>query len=920
LSGIEEQVRHVNIQHILDILERSQSLFIKQFKTLRDELNKEIERSDSNAGFLQLLVEPCQELEESELVDVPKKLPNIIFLIRVISLNSEYYNNKKNTERLFSYLSNEIINFCKSKVDIKKILDGAPRFGIRISDMSIDCCLAYKLIFKRLLEQFSMEDFKRTWMFDEATIFSQINIFIQRLFDIIEICDTIIVFGRIDETMKIPPLSFGCSNAKEFMAICKDMEERFSAGLDAIKSSMSMILDVHNRVWYQEMSNFKMLIRSLEEVVDNLMVNLFLNIENIEEALDVLTALYNFCRRRNLQPQYHRKVDTMWKMFQDEIVETNKDITRTDNQHLGCLPKNAGKALMLHIRMKKCERLKDLLVNAHYLPKVAIIETALRMYENTMENIKARIERYNTEWANDILPQPNVYLNSFLINRSPTHGGLLECNIDRNILPLFEEAKYFDFMEIPLPSTLTGINPKAKRTVGIFNKVCNLVLVHNMILCSLSDKERLLFKEHIKVMGRKISPGLFRLTYNDEVTDAYVADCLKHINELQHFVKIYKIINGVNVKMFETISNDSIMKVDHIKTVGTLSRFKLKLKDTRNESIRVIANTYRMVMQYIIVIYDGFENHLSGEMAERWMNFIRKIDALAEYALISCCRNTLSKIVDLLKGTNNMKPNPILVINVTLEDRKIIFEPSLEEVSSSLQNIHRNVIRSMKLLPRLNEKFELPKDKEIRDFHEVITGDPECNQFRLQINDIIEENMEKISDYLDGWNLFRYVWEIDIDQFMVKYQNKGLELKEFESSMSKYFDVANQVLMQDTITTINFLTLNCSKLKMCVLDFIGLWKQSYKETLCSATLKKLEIHNITLTTRITKLSERPLNTEELQELLDLQEQSVKEQKLREAEMAEIRDYYGYLGKLNLFQLQTALLNVKLQRSTTSTFR
>lgn len=343
LSGIESQIRHKNIEHILNILQKAQSLFILKFKVLRDELNLEITRSESNARYLKLLVEPCHELESSEYPkDVPQKLPHIIYLIRVVSLNSEYYKEKKNTERLFAYLSNEIINYCKSKVDIPKILSGLPRFGIKICDMSIDCCLAYKQIFKRILNQLQTEDFRKTWIFDESKIFNQIDIFVQRLADIMEICETIIVFGRCDETVTIPALSFGCYNADEFTLTSKDMERKFENGLRDVKSSSHMILNVHNKDWYQEMSIFKKLIRSLEEVVQNLLVNLFISINNVEEALDVLTTMHNFSKRSSLQAEYSNKVEQMWALFEAEIIATNKDITRLDKEHLDCLPLYAG--------------------------------------------------------------------------------------------------------------------------------------------------------------------------------------------------------------------------------------------------------------------------------------------------------------------------------------------------------------------------------------------------------------------------------------------------------------------------------------------------------------------------------------------------------------------------------------------------
>lgn len=874
-------------------------MFIAKFKILREELNKEILKSRSNARYLMLLVEPCMGLEASEYPkDVPPKLPKIIYLIRVISLNSDYYKNKKNTERLFAYLSNEIINYCKSKVDIPKILSGHPRFGIKICDMSIDCCLAYKQIFRRLLEKLQTEDFRKTWLFDQTKIFNQINIFIQRLNDIMEICETIIVFGRCDETVTIPALTFGCSNAKEFTMTCRDMEKKFDASLKDIKAASHMILNVHNKEWYQEMSAFKKIIRSLEGVVQNLLVNVFININNVEEALDVLTTMHNFSKRKSLQAEYIQKVEEMWTMFEEEVVSANKDITRLEKEYVGCLPQYAGKSIVLNIKIKKCERLKDLLLNAHYLPKVPVSEDKLKMFERTMENIKRKIENYNNEWSSKIVSQPATYLQRYLINRSPTHGGLLECNIDRNILPILDEAKHFDLMEYPLPSTLIQTYPKARKIVQIFNKVANVILLHNRILCSLSDKERLLFKQHIRTMDRKISPGMFRLTYSDELTDSYITECLKHLEELQHFVDIYKIINMVNVRCFEEISNSTILDI-RIKSIGTLNHFRRKFKESRNASVTAMGQIYKRVIEYILIVYEGFEGHFNEDISEKWMNYIRKMDALAEYAILNCAKNTLIGVFNLLNGKNDMKPEPIISIDITLINRKIEFEPSLEEITKALNNIHKNIIKSISIFPRLNNKFELPASPTIKDFHEVVEADTDCKSFLLRIREVIEENLEKTSDYIYTWYHFRSIWDIDIDRFMMKYQEKGLELREFESSMMKYFDVANQVMMQDTFVTITYLTYNCSKLKEFVLEYIANWKRSYKQTLCAATLKKLEKHNLTLSSRISKLKEHPLSYQELEISLTLLEQSRSEVNDREADMQVIKEFYGYLGKLKI---------------------
>lgn len=219
-------------------------------------------------------------------------------------------------------------------------------------------------------------------------------------------------------------------------------------------------------------------------------------------------------------------------MFEDEIAAANMEISRSDKERPYGFPNLAGKAFDLKIRLQKIERLKQMLFEAHFLPEVPIKKEVVKMLEITTLNINSKMEKYNYDWMDSLLPQPNLYLQRNLLNRSSTYAGLLECNIDRNLLPVFDEFKYFDFMEFQVPSMLIPFLPKADRTRLTYNKVVNVILIHNRILCMMSDTERLLFKALITATDRKLNPGLYKLTYQDENPDAYALDCLKSLDEV----------------------------------------------------------------------------------------------------------------------------------------------------------------------------------------------------------------------------------------------------------------------------------------------------------------------------------------------------------------------------------------------------
>lgn len=161
---------------------------------------------------------------------------------------------------------------------------------------------------------------------------------------------------------------------------------------------------------------------------------------------------------------------------------------------------------------------------------------------------------------------------------------------------------------------------------------------------------------------------------------------------------------------------------------------------------------------------------------------------------------------------------------------------------------------------------------------------------------MVRGNIEKMDEYLKKWNSFRDIWEVDIEEFTRRYKDVGIDLDDFETALSKYFDISNQVLIQDTISTITFLTVDCSKLKIKVLEFITKWKNSYKEILCYTVQEKLKILYKYLEENVEKLLVKPYNFDLLKESLQLHEKCMIEIDEKEKEVLSIEKYYACLGK------------------------
>lgn len=60
--------------------------------------------------------------------------------------------------------------------------------------------------------------------------------------------------------------------------------------------------------------------------------------------------------------------------------------------------------------------------------------------------------------------------------------------------------------------------------------------VINFKISALSDEERLLFRELVKKVDKKIGPGLYRIDWTSEFSEEYITEVSAHTAEVRIFI------------------------------------------------------------------------------------------------------------------------------------------------------------------------------------------------------------------------------------------------------------------------------------------------------------------------------------------------------------------------------------------------
>lgn len=527
---------------------------MKPLTELFHSIDDEIYKAQDNIHYLELLLGPCNEISSAPSpAEIPVKLAKIINIIRYIWLNSRHYNALDAITKLYRYVGNQIIRFCQQKIQVGDIFAGNPSNQIKLANLSVDCCLYYKVIYGK------MSQHEHDWNLDESLIFNHVDSFVQRLHDFIEICGAIQTFHRraTDDELK-----FGGDRGTEFEGTCKNIEEKFENGLKKLQNVSDTILNIGDENWKHCMSEFREMISILEEIINNMLLNVFAGIENVEEGIYALACFHRFVNRMELRKKFERKVIVAWSMFGDELSTTNDQLVEEYNEYLSIIPEIAGRANQLKLNRHRIIRLRSLFeCDDHWLPESIDTEMILSNYNAMIVKMQKSIQKLFDDWIQSLGVEVISKLNRLILKRCLTQTGLFECNLDQTIFIIFNEAHFFKRLGFGFPVHINQFFIKEPFIRSIYDAVIDMITSYNRILQALTEFERSLLRPLILICDKCIAQGALKLIWANEGLDIYISDCNKNIRDLNDVVSMYRQTNAEIVAGCERMCQIIIVEI-----------------------------------------------------------------------------------------------------------------------------------------------------------------------------------------------------------------------------------------------------------------------------------------------------------------------------------------------------------------------
>ena len=160
---------------------------------------------------------------------------------------------------------------------------------------------------------------------------------------------------------------------------------------------------------------------------------------------------------------------------------------------------------------------------------------------------------------------------------------------------------------------------------------------------TLSPEEMLLFRERIRLLDRKINPGLSSLTWaSKNITDYFVKECRRVGADLQKTVAEFMDANQKIRLNCKLIAETLLWRVEN-KRIYEIAEFAAAQDQHRTIVREKLKSAHESIIQTLLSVFEFFRND-GREVLAQWSQFVYRVDKMAEEALRLTVKRSLQDI------------------------------------------------------------------------------------------------------------------------------------------------------------------------------------------------------------------------------------------------------------------------------------
>nr|XP_015801752.2 dynein axonemal heavy chain 2 [Nothobranchius furzeri] len=858
LSEIHQQLEKPEVRHIQNILQQTKSLYLENFIRLQEELKAYRQQAESNRKFLSILKVPCEGLSKLSPREMASKLEHIISLIHIIWANSPYYKDKDRITRLFCQMNYELIHLCTQNISLDKIFGSSLLSSKQVLNDCVYCCLSWKDTYQHVSER--LQKISDSFCsLDTSRFFVVTDAFIKRLTDLLEVCLCQYQFSHGEERQQREVLYFRGTRGPELTRRLQDIEAKFHTALQTLRTFDESIFDVSDSTWSNEFSSFSSFVKELEIMVKDLITSAFGSINTIQDGIRLMDIFQHMATRETIRVSLEEEAEKVVSLFNDELQSVNRAMNQEEWPFPDHIPKIVGQALWAKACKHKLTESMEALQSSHYLVNSHSYNQVLAAHSRLNHELEEVVKEKFLEWVQELDERFFKKLEQPLLLRQKSSPSKLDINFDYDPLSLFSEIRCWEQLNCEIPQSVSDIQKNGEGIRILRERALVLVRSYNRIFERLSPNELGLFRDQVRVVDRAVEPGRSKLLFvNKGASEIFIRDCLRRVEKLHSLVDRYKISSQLISNLCQLISETLLLKID-AETAYRNLEFEQTQKAHQMDCLQKLRSAHQEIVRNMTEIHSIFAKD-GAEVQENWASYTSKVDHMVEEAFRLNISNSMNKLSTAINGNQN--PGAALFeITINLQQTspqtfpKVTFSPSLKKLAEMV-NILPQLIRAISEFKRLPGLLSLPGSQENPIFRSI-GQDEKIRESQAAIMAGMSANAICMEEYKKTWYKYRDIWGMNKDNIINNYKRQNPPLSSIDADIQRYSEKANSVDQEKACSCIQFVRVDCSPLKLSLVEHCREWKAKLTELLSQEACSRLQELYSTIQDNADRLKQTP---------------------------------------------------------------
>eukprot|EP00762_Andalucia_godoyi_P002900 ANDGO_04168.mRNA.1 Dynein beta chain len=537
VNSIVKELGSDKLKASLKVLELSRSSFISSFKKVFEDLVEEKRRVEDIVKFLETTRETFARLENTDDVrDLPRIYKPLLHLLLLIWKHSKYCGVAPRIVVIIRKVCNDVVRICASFVDGGSILKQEGPEALEKLECAQLAAVSFKQAFFQYKGKVNSAHPDRPWRFENKSIFSRLDAFVERVQDIFDL------IRMIGEFQKLEKVEVGGIKGHTLTAMVEKVRLDFESKLQPFLNIEYDLFDFSDSRFDDSYGKFCLDVREMDQRLCYVIEKAFEETSSSIAAFKIIDSFETQIARETIRAQIKVLEPRLMRLFEQDLDAVSNillssriagsRIGETDGPAiLSNLPKVSGTMSWSRALLERMTWPLDRLVN---LDSTIFDSHEGQLVHGKYDRMVSILKSYEDDiygkWSSEVANVSTERLHDFVLRRN--EKGLLEVNFDIALSRCIQEVKYLHILSVDVPEPAQDLftNREEYRKYG--GNLAMVVSQYNSAVRMLVEVERPLVQSRLVVIDAIIDRGLNHISWKSAEIGSFMEDARVTVKDL----------------------------------------------------------------------------------------------------------------------------------------------------------------------------------------------------------------------------------------------------------------------------------------------------------------------------------------------------------------------------------------------------